>query len=83
MVQVRKHKKGVNKMSEYIIWQPGHRLPPTVTFPTRQAAIKVAVRMANAEPGKKYCVCKIVGVSERPVVVTATYKDIDGEDEKA
>ena len=69
-------------MSEYIIWQPGHRLPPTVTFPTRKDAIKVAVRMANAEPGKKYCVCKIVGVGECPLVKVATYKDIETEDEE-
>ncbi len=64
-------------MAEYIIWQPGHRLPPTVTFPDRPAAIKVATRMASAEPGKKYCVCKIVGVAEVALVKPPVYEDLE------
>lgn len=60
---------------QYIIWNPNSPLPPTSVFTDRPAAIRVAHRMASQNRGERFCVCKIVGVSESAETKYTSFED--------
>ena len=73
-------------MSAYIIWNPKSKLPPTVTHDTRTAAIRVAGRMADQNPGESFYVCKLTNVACKAVpvpqpVVKVEYTDLEKAEE--
>ena len=72
-------------MSAYIIWNPKSKLPPTVTHDSRPAAIRVAGRMADQNPGESFYVCKLTNVAKKdlPVVTPKVeYTDLEKASEE-
>ncbi len=63
--------------TKYIVWNPASHLPPKVTHPDRQTAIRVAGRMAHENPGQEFFVCKLVNSAKKPVPVEVNYQDLD------
>lgn len=67
-------------MASYIVWNPTSNLPPRVVHADRPAAIKVAGRMANNEPGESFYVCKLVHKASKPrpiPVPSVVYEDLE------
>lgn len=80
------HQEIESNVSNYIIWNPSSKLPPTVTHATRAAAIKVAGRMAGQYPGEKFFVAKLVNVAHKEVPKpqpepTVQFTTLDGDED--
>jgi hypothetical protein len=69
-------------MSNYIVWNPSSRLPPTVIHPDRATAIRVAGRMAAKEPGEKFYVCKLVHLASMAPRPAVEFLDLEKADEE-
>lgn len=65
------------EVQEYILWQPGSDLPPSVTYPTLAKAKEVAAIMAERHPGKVFKICGVVGSATLATVeVTTTRQEL-------
>lgn len=60
----------------YIVWSPESAKPPQVVYNDRPAAIRVALGMSKKYPGTRFCVCKLMGVSQ---VTEAKYSNLTDE----
>ncbi len=69
--------KESEKVAQYIIWNPTSNLPPKAIQPDRQAAIRVAGRMAHENPGQTFYVCKLTNSAVKPIPVEVKYEDLD------
>jgi hypothetical protein len=58
---------------KYMVWNPMSTVPVHFYYNDRPTAIRVAHKMAVANPGERFCVCKIVGAAETTKVQYTDY----------
>ena len=57
----------------YFIWNPASPMPPTAMFEKFDVARKVALRLANENPGEEFFISQSVACALAPVKAKTTY----------